>query len=69
MRELLFNQIALNDLKKVNELVLKGYYETSDYEEAVLALSNSLAMYHQEVSNENCKKGEYLQTSKLAKGA
>lgn len=66
MREKLFKQMVSEDLGKLNELVLKGYYDTSDFEDAVLALSNSLAMYHQEVNNEVCKKGEYLQTRKLA---
>lgn len=66
MREELFNQMVLKDLKKLNELVLKEYYDTSDFEEASLALSNSLAMYCQEVNNEVCKKGECLQTKKLA---
>ena len=66
MREKLFKQMVSEDLGKLNELVLKGYYNTSDFEDAVLTLSNSLAMYHQEISNEVCKKGEYLQTRKLA---
>ena len=66
MREQLFNKMVLNDLKKLNELVLKGYYDTSDFEEASITLSNSLAMFHQEIKNEVCKKGEYLQTRKLA---
>ena len=69
--EHLFNQMVSKDLQKMNELVRKGWYETSDFSEAVLNLSNSLAMYHQAQGekNENCKKGECLQKGELAKGA
>ena len=66
MNEHLFNQIALKDLQRLNSLVLKGWYETSDFNEAVLSLCNSLSAYHQEASNEVCKEGEYLQKRKLA---
>ena len=66
MNEQLFKEIVLKDLQKVNELVRKGWFDTSDFNEAALTLSNSLAMYHQEVTNENCKEREYLQKRKLA---
>lgn len=69
MNELLFNQIALADFQKVNELYLKGYCETTDFNEAVLSLINSLSAYHQESSNESRTQGEHLQETELAKGA
>ena len=69
MNERLFNEIALEDFRKVNELYLKGYCETTDFNEAVLSLINSLSAYHQESSNESNTKGERLQETELAKGA
>lgn len=66
MEEQLFNEIVLKDLQKLNELIRKGWFDTSDFNEAALNLSNSLAMYHQEVSHEVCKKRECLQKRKLA---
>ena len=69
MNEHLFNEIALADLRKVNELYLKGYCETTDFNEAVLSLINSLSAYHQESSNESRTQGERLQETELAKGA
>ena len=66
MNEQLFKEIVLKDLQRVNEHVRKGWFDTSDFNEAALTLSNSLAMYHQEVSNEVCKEREYLQKRKLA---
>lgn len=66
MNEKLFNEIAMKDLQKLNSLVSKGYFETTDFNEAVLSLSNSLQAYHQEVNSENCERGEYLQERKLA---
>ena len=66
MEEELFNQMVSKDLKKVNELVLKGHYDTSDFERAALTLSNSLSMYCQEINNEVRKKRKCLQKSKLA---
>jgi hypothetical protein len=66
MNEKLFNEIAMKDLQKLNALVSKGYFETSDFNEAALSLCNSLSAYHQEVSNDNREKREYLQERKLA---
>ena len=66
MEEQLFNEIVLKDLQQCNDLVRKGWFGTSDFNEAALTLSNSLAMYHQEVTNEVCKEREYLQKKKLA---
>lgn len=67
--EQLFNEIVLKDLDKVNELIRKGWYGTTDFNEAVLNLSNSLAVYHQEVTNEDYTKGERISEVKLARGA
>lgn len=67
--EQLFNEMVLKDLDKVNELVRKGWYGTTDFNEAVLNLSNSLAVYHQEVMNEDYTKGERISEIKLARGA
>lgn len=70
MKEQIFNEIVKKDLDKFNKLVQKGYFNTSDFAESALTLSNSLAMYHQEVNDyENRKEGEYLQKTKLAKRA
>lgn len=66
MEEQLFNEIVSKDLQRFNDLVRKGWFGTSDFKDAALTLSNSLAMYHQEVSNEVCKEREYLQKRKLA---
>ena len=68
MSEKLFNEIVSKDLHKLNELVSKGWYETTDFDEAVSNLKFSLGIYLEE-KDENCKKGEYLQESILAKGA
>lgn len=69
--EKLFNEMVSKDLEKLNELVRKGWYETTDFNDAVLNLSNSLAMYHQAQgeNNESYSRGEYLSEDKLAKGA
>ena len=67
--EQLFNEIVLKDLNKMNELVRKGWYGTTDFNEAVLNLSNSLAVFHQEATNEDYTKGERISEVKLAKGA
>ena len=48
--EKIFNEIVMSDLQKLNELVQKGWFETTDFNEAAINLSNSLAAYHQEVS-------------------
>lgn len=64
-----FNLMVAKDLQRMNELVRKGWYETSDFNEAVLSLSNSLAMYHQEVTNEIHTKGKCVSKGELAKGA
>lgn len=67
--EKLFKQMVLSDLHKMNELVRKGWFGTTDFNEAVLNLSNSLSAYHQEVTNEGNTEGECLPQSQLAKGA
>jgi len=67
--EQMFNEIVLNDLNKMNEMVRKGWYGTTDFNEAVLNLSNSLAVFHQEATNEDYTKGERISESRLARGA
>ena len=67
--EKLFKQMVLSDLHKINELVQKGWFGTTDFNEAVLNLSNSLAAYHQEVTCEGNTEGECIPKGKLAKGA
>ena len=68
--EKIFNEIVMSDLQKMNELVQKGWFETTDFNEAAINLSNSLAAYHQEVSScENYKKEVCADKSMMAKGA
>ena len=67
--EQLFKDMVLKDLDKMNELVRKGWYGTTDFNEAVLNLSNSLAVFHQEATNEDYTKGERISEIKLARGA
>jgi len=43
----LFDEVALKDLKKVNELYLKGWTNTSDFNEAVDSLLFSLSVFLQ----------------------
>jgi len=69
MNEHLFNEIVLEDFSKVRELYSKGYCETTDFNDAVLSLINSLSAYHQESLNESRTQGERLQETELAKGA
>lgn len=66
MNKKLFYEIAMKDLQNLNSLVSKCYFETSDFNDAVLSLCNSLSAYHQEVSDESHKEGKYLQERKLA---
>ena len=49
MNELLFKQIAKKDLDNLNNLINKGWYETSDFEKAVLDLSNTLSMLQEAI--------------------
>lgn len=65
MSEKLFNEIVSKDLQKLNELVRKGWYGTTDFDEAANCLKHALSVYLEE-EDENCKKGEYLQERKLA---
>ena len=65
MSENLFNEIVSKDLQKLNELVSKGWYGTTNFDEAANELRHSLSVYLEE-ENENCKKGEHLQEKKLA---
>lgn len=44
----LFDDIALKDLQKLNELYLKGWTEISDFNEAVDSLLFSLSVFLQE---------------------
>lgn len=67
--EQLFNEMVRKDLARLNKLVADKNFDTTDFNEAVLTLSNSLAMYHQEVTFESCTKGERIQESWLDKGA
>lgn len=69
MNEQLFIDIALADFRRVRDLYSKGYCETTDFNEAVLSLINSLSAYHQESTNESRTQGERLQETELAKGA
>lgn len=68
MSELLFNELVMKDLQKLNTLVSKGWFGTTDFDEAVNNLKHALGVYLEE-RDESCKKGEYLQTNKLARGA
>lgn len=68
MSELLFNEIVMSDLQKMNTLVQKGWFGTTDFDEAANCLKHALSVYLEE-RDENCKKGEYLQKDVLAKGA
>lgn len=60
MNEDLFNQLCSNDLMKLNELIGKGYFETSVFEEMILKVSDNLAMLHQAITiergNYGCKE-------------
>lgn len=67
--EELFNLMVRNDLNKLNDMVNKGWYGTTDFNEAVDSLSNSLAAFSMEVGNASRTQGERLQETKLAKGA
>ena len=51
--EQLFNQIVAKDLQKMNELVQKGWYGTTDFNE----------------TNEDYTKGERISETRLARGA
>lgn len=69
MTEQLFKEICSKEFIKLNDLVNKGYFETSDFENCVLNLSDNLAMLHQAIrGNNDCKKGRQksLQASKSA---
>ena len=68
MSEILFNQIVKSDLQRFNEMVQKGWFGTTDFDEAANNLMHGLSVYLEE-RNENCKEGEYLQKSQLARGA
>lgn len=68
MSELLFNELVMSDLQKMNQMVQKGWFGTTDFDEAVNKLKNALSVYLEE-RDENCEKGEYLQKNVLAKGA
>lgn len=48
----LFDEVALKDLKKLNELYLKGWTETSDFNEAVDNLLFSLSVFLQAQDNQ-----------------
>lgn len=65
MNELLFKQIAKKDLDNLNTLINKGWYETSDFEKAVLDLSNTLSMLGEAI-NESRETRQYLPEAKLA---
>lgn len=65
MSEKLFNEIVSKDLQNLNDMVRKGWYGTTDFDEAANNLKHALSVYLEE-KDENCKKGEYLQERKLA---
>lgn len=65
MSEKLFNEIVSKDLQTLNDMVSKGWYGTTDFDEAVNNLKHALCVYLEE-KDESCKKGEYLQERKLA---
>ena len=65
MNELLFKQIAKKDLDNLNDLINKGWYETSDFEKVVLDLSNTLLMLGEAI-NESRETRQYLPEAKLA---
>ena len=66
--EELFNQTVVKDLDNLNELVRKGWYGTTDFDEAVSKLQFALGVYLEE-RNEGNQRGECLPKSQLAKGA
>lgn len=43
MNEIEFNLIAKSDLDKLNQLISKGYFETSDFEQQINVVCESLA--------------------------
>lgn len=47
MNEKDFRTIVQGDLEKLNSLISKGYFDTSDFKEAVLNASNSLSILYQ----------------------
>jgi len=49
----LFDEVALEDLKKLNELYLKGWTETSDFNEAADNLLFSLSVFLQAQDNQD----------------
>ena len=65
MNELLFKQIAKKNLDNLNALINKGWYETSDFEKAVLDLSNTLSMLGEAI-NESRETRQHLPEAKLA---
>lgn len=65
MNELLFKQIAKKNLDNLNALINKGWYETSDFEKAVLDLSNTLSMLGEAI-NESREARQHLPEAKLA---
>lgn len=63
----LFEEIASKDVTKLIELISKGYEETSEFEDTVLQLSDSLSMLHQAITvrrKDDCKANwkEQVQT-------
>lgn len=53
--EILFNQLCSKDLNELNELIRKGYFETSVFEEKLLRVADSLAVLHQVITIERGK--------------
>lgn len=47
MNEVLFNQIAKDDLDNLNKVISKNNFETSEFEEAISKLSTTLGFLAQ----------------------
>ena len=69
MNEKLYTEIVQKDLEHFIALVNNRYFETSDFTEVALSLSNSLSVFCQEVDYESSTQGERLQKSNMARGA
>lgn len=69
MNEKLYIEMVQKDLEHFITLVNNRYFETSDFTEAALSLSNSLSIFCQEVDYESSTQGERLQKSNMARGA
>ncbi len=49
MNETLFSEIAQVDFQKLEEIIQKGYFQSSEFENAVLETANTLLSLHQAI--------------------